>query len=195
MDSSSRNSSLLSSIHSAVCPNPPTAHHDLDEEADPCFGAVGDGSVPVLERLFELPTMADDGPHDDWLKDYLPILSARVVGWVDPNDASATQAHLESDQHKMEDALKKAEVGQQQNTAATDIIDFRKMDDAVKNPKVGEQQTPIHAAQAHVESGEHKMDDVSHDVLQQDKKAEVGGQQTAATAENPGLVDLDIDAL
>jgi len=167
----------------------------LDEEADPCFGAVGDGSVPVLERLFELPTMADDGPHDDWLKDYLPILSARVVGWVDPNDASATQAHLESDQHKMEDALKKAEVGQQQNTAATDIIDFRKMDDAVKNPKVGEQQTPIHAAQAHVESGEHKMDDVSHDVLQQDKKAEVGGQKTAAAAKNPGLVDLDIDAL
>ena len=165
----------------------------MDEEADPCFGAVDDGSVPVLERLFELPTMADDGPHDDWLEDYLPILSARVVGWVDPNDASATQAHLESDQHKMEDALKKAEVGQQQNTAATDTIDFRKMDDAVKTAEVGEQQSPIQASQARVESDEqHKMNDVSHDVLQ---KAEIGGQQSAAAVENPGLVDLDIDAL
>ena len=167
------------------------AHHDLDEEADPCFGVVDDGSVLVLERLFQLPTIADNGPHDHWLEDYLPILSARVVGWVDPNDASATQAHLESDQHKMEDALKKAEIGQQQNAAATDTIDFRKMDDAVNKAEVGEQQTPIHATQAHVESEEHKMDDVSHNVF---KKAEVTRQQTAATAENPGLVDLDIDA-
>ena len=32
----------------------------------------------------------------------------------------------------------------------------------------------------------------THDVLQ---KAEIGGQQSAAAVENPGLVDLDIDAL
>lgn len=192
MDNSSRNNSLLSSVRMYVLYFS-TAHHDLDEEADPCFGVVDDVSVPVLERLFDLPTMADDGPHDSWLEDYLPIISARVVGWVDPNDASATQAHLESDQHKMEDALKKAEVGQQQNAAATDAIDFRKMDDAVKTAKVGEQQSPIQATQARVESDEqHKMDDVSHDVLQ---KAEIGGQQSAAAVENPGLVDLDIDAL
>ena len=117
-------------------------HHDLSEEADPCFGKVDDSSVEILDLMFALPIVREDGPRNFWLQERIRIKSANVVGWVDPNDASATQAHIENDAHKMNDAIKKAEAVVDSNAAgaateakpvaATETKPIESLDDAQK---------------------------------------------------------------
>jgi hypothetical protein len=106
-----------------------SVHHELSEEADPCFGKVDASSIDVLKRIFDLPA---DG--DKRLKEPLLIMSARVVGWVDPNGASGTEAHLENDKYKMNDAIERAEaqkveaVTQEKPKVATDDLSFEEIE-------------------------------------------------------------------
>lgn len=95
-------------------------HHDLSEEADPCFGKIDDSSIEIMDLMFHMPVVKEDGPRKWWLTERLRITSAQIVGWVDPNDASATQAHIENDAHKMNDAMKKAEAVVDNNAAAAE---------------------------------------------------------------------------
>ena len=95
-------------------------HHDLNEEADPCFGKIDDSSIELMDLMFGMPVIKKDGPKKLWLTERLRITSAKIVGWVDPNDASATQAHIENDAHKMNDAIKKAEAAVGNNAAVAE---------------------------------------------------------------------------
>jgi len=120
-------------------------HHDLNEEADPCFGKVDDSSITVLERLFGLPVVEENGPNDQFLVEPLHILSARIIGWVDPVEVTLAQKRQEeavkeaaakeaNNDNAAEQQQHQQQEQQQQQTVTPDhdAEEKKKMHDAIK---------------------------------------------------------------
>jgi len=70
------------------------SHHDLEEEADPCFGEIVEGK-DVMERMYKMSA----NRNNDWLLDNpVHIIKARIVDMDDVKEAK-TIPHL-SDMHE-----------------------------------------------------------------------------------------------